>query len=103
MKKRIILIVIVLLILAIVGPVLYYNSSLDGNSNGKEITFKVESGSSVKGIIEKLEEEKVVKNKSTCYLYAKFSKINNLQAGSYKLTRNIFPYDFKYNKMTDFK
>ena len=33
------------------------------------------------------------------------NKYNNnfLISNNSKLTRNIFPYDFKYNKMTDFK
>ncbi len=85
MKKRNILIISGLFLFIVFLAIVYYNSSLGGNNKGKEVAFKVESGSSVKGIIEELKEENIIKNKSTCYLYAKLNKVNNLQAGSYNL------------------
>ena len=87
--KKIIFIIITIIIITGLILVFWYNNSLTGENNGKEVEVQVPTGSSVKEIINVLSTKKIIKNTDTCYIYAKMHKINNLQAGKYNLKEGL--------------
>ena len=87
MKK--ILIILGVLLVLVIGGFVFYNSSLNTFSKGKEVIVKIETGFSVKSIIKELERKNIVKNANTCYIYAKMNKYDNLQAGSYNINEGL--------------
>ena len=49
----------------------------------------VESGSTYYSIVSKLKKQDLIKNELCFKLYVKFNNINNLEAGTYKLNKNM--------------
>lgn len=93
MKKRlskVLIFVIASIMLLIVGFCIFYNINLKAvSSNSNEVEFMVDSGSTYYSIIPKLKESGLIKNELCFKLYIKFNKINNLEAGTYKLNKNM--------------
>ena len=92
--KKIIAIVISSIIgiigLIILGCCIFYNINLNAVSNeSTEVEFMVDSGSTYYGIARKLKSEGLIKNEIVFKLYIKFNKVNELQAGTYKLNKNM--------------
>lgn len=87
MKKVVVLLSALALI--ILGCCLFYNLNLRAVGSDKEIEFKVDSGSTYYSITSKLKKEKLIRNEFCFKLYVRFNKPNNLQAGTYKLNKNM--------------
>ena len=93
MKKlviKIIISIISLVALLILGFILFYNINLKAvSSNSIEVNFMVESGSTYYDVISKLKKEGLIKSEICFKLYIKFNKVNDIQAGTYKLNKNM--------------
>ncbi len=98
MKKKILIIlgiILVLIVIASVGLVVFYKTNLEAvDNNLKEVTdqdvvlFVVNSGDSTKTIIDNLEKAGLIKNKYAAYAYLKLHHAS-LQAGTYELNKGM--------------
>lgn len=89
MKKFLILILSILAIL-ILGSCIFYNLGLRAvSSDSSEVEFMVDSGSTYYSVISKLKSEGLIRNELCFKLYIKFNKVNNIDAGTYKLNKNM--------------
>lgn len=87
---KILLIFLLLVVLLLIGAFVYYKSCLKPVSKeDKEIIVTIDKGSTVTKIAETLEENGVIRSSFVFRLYAKQNKINNMQAGTYKLNTNM--------------
>lgn len=93
MKKKIFGIIGALLALIVItgiGLVIFYNSSLSAVGDEKDkVTIVIENGTSSRGVVDKLYEADLVKNKYCGYIYLKLNKELMLQAGTYELDRGM--------------
>ena len=93
MKKKIFGIIGALLALIVItgiGLVIFYNSSLSAVGDEKDkVTIVIENGTSSRGVVDKLYEADLVKNKYCGYIYLKLNKELMLQAGTYELNRGM--------------
>lgn len=79
-----------LILLLILACCIFYNVNLKAVSNqSKEVEFMVESGSTYYSVISKLKEEDLIRNELVFKLYIKINKVNNIEAGTYKLNKNM--------------
>ena len=89
MKKKI-LVVFIIIIALLVGCVAYYKSNLKAvSSNSEEVEFMVDSGSTYYSVISKLAKEKLIRSELCFKIYIKLNKVNKIEAGTYKLNRNM--------------
>ena len=94
-KKRLIIVgaIFSFFVIAFIGLVIVYNSSIqEVETNKEEITavdFIVESGSTTTQIIDSLYSNKLIKNKYAAYLFVKFNKDYMMQAGAYELNTGM--------------
>lgn len=80
---------IILFLLIFALPFVYYNSNLKAVSKkSEEVSFSIESGQSIKTIINKLKKENLIKNANVALIYAKLNKYTSLKAGEYVLNKN---------------
>lgn len=89
--KRLTVVTVLLLILALIGLVYYYEGNLPAkpNTTSKEV-FVVPKGSSVNDIINKLEDQNLIRNKIVFLLIVKQLGIeNSIQAGSFRLSPSM--------------
>ena len=97
MKKKIFLGIIgallALIVITGIGLVVFYNASLSavGDADDK-VTVVIENGTSSRGVVDKLYEAELVKNKYCGYVYLKLNGDLMLQAGTYEFNRGM---DFK--------
>ena len=97
MKKNIL--IITSLILGIIAAliltcIVFYNVNLKAVSNeSTEVDFMVDSGSTYYDVISKLKIEDLIRNELVFKLYIKFNKVNDIQAGTYKLNKNMSVFD----------
>lgn len=93
MKKKIFGIIGALLALIVItgiGLVVFYNASLSAVGDEKDkVTIVIENGTSSRGVVDKLYEADLVKNKYCGYIYLKLNKELMLQAGTYELDRGM--------------
>lgn len=93
MKKTVLLIisgVLCLVALLILACCIFYNINLKAVSDdSKEVEFMVDSGSTYYSVISKLKSEGLIRNELVFKLYIKFNKVNSLEAGTYKLNKNM--------------
>lgn len=88
--KKIIIIILSAFALLIVFSCAFYNLSLKAvSSNSEEVDFMVDSGSTYYSIASKLKSSELIKNEFCFKLYIKFNKISSLEAGTYKLNKNM--------------
>ncbi len=66
----------------------YSNAQKAVSSTSEEITFTVESGSSSKSVINKLQEEGIIRDSTFGYLYAKNNHLTDIKAGDYTLDKS---------------
>lgn len=83
--------IILLIAIAVLGVLLYYNSNLEAASrNGKEQEVVIPKGISVKGISTILEKQGIIKNADVFYFYSKLTnKAPKIQAGNYILSSSM--------------
>ena len=94
MKKGIILaivIVIFIIIIGVIGSITFYNSSLKAvmADDSSEVIVEIKNGSTATDIAEVLKEKNLIKNALAFKIYTKLNKISGMQAGTYKLNRNM--------------
>jgi len=93
MKKIIIAIIgsIIGLIFAVfIGLVIFYNVSLSAVGDAKEkVNVVIENGTSSRGVIDKLYEARLIRNKVCGYVYVKINDDLMLQAGTYEFNRGM--------------
>jgi UPF0755 protein len=93
MKKIIFAIIgaiLALIVAVIVGLVIFYNVSLSAVGDTKDkVTFIVENGTSTRGVVDKLYDARLLRNKLCGYIHVKFRDELVLQAGTYELNRGM--------------
>ena len=88
--KKVLIIVLSTLVLLIVGIVTFYKLNLRAvSSSSIEIEFVVPESSTYYGIIPKLKSEGLIRNELCFKIYLKLNSHNELQAGTYKLNKNM--------------
>jgi len=88
--KKIIVIVFSLIALAILSCCIFYNINLKAvSSKSKEVEFMVDSGSTYYSVISKLKKENLIRSELCFKLYIKFNKVNDIEAGTYILNKNM--------------
>lgn len=81
------LLIVLILGCASVGVFFYELSPVD--KNGTEVTYVVESGSTVNGIYEDLESKNIIRSAIFMKLYTKFLGSPSVEAGEYKLSPSM--------------
>lgn len=93
MKKVITIVTISILgivSILILASCIFYNINLKAvSSKSSEVEFMVDSGSTYYGVISKLKSVGLIKNELAFKLYIKFNKVNDIEAGTYKLNKNM--------------
>ena len=90
MKKKLVIIVCSILGAILLFSLLFYNIGLSAVSKeSNEVEFVIEEGSTYSRVINKLKKEKLIKNKLCFKLYIKLNNKNRLEAGTYKLNKNM--------------
>lgn len=88
--KKVLIIILSVIALIILGSCIFYNFNLQAvSNNSKEIEFMVDSGSTYYNVISKLKKENLIRNELCFKLYIKFNKVNKIEAGTYKLNKNM--------------
>lgn len=88
--KKVIIIILSAFALLIIFSCAFYNINLKAvSSSSKEVDFMVESGSTYYSIASKLKSKGLIKNEFCFKLYIKFNKVSSLEAGTYKLNKNM--------------
>ena len=88
--KKIIIIVFSFIAVAILGFCIFYNVNLKAvSSKSEDIEFMVESGSTYYTVISKLKSYGLIRNKLCFKLYIKFNNVSDIEAGTYKLNKNM--------------
>jgi len=92
--KKIVAIIISLILsivaILILACLIFYNINLKAvSSKSVEVDFMVDSGSTYYGVISKLKDEGLIRNELCFKLYIKFNKVNNIEAGTYILNKNM--------------
>ena len=88
-KTKIIVVTLIILLIAIVSPIIWYNTSLgpvSKQSSKVEIEIPIGSGSNAIGAI--LKENKLIKNELAFKIYIKLNKVEGLQAGKYSIDKS---------------
>jgi len=90
MKKKLVIIICSVLGLIILLSLMFYNIGLSAVSKkSDEVEFVIAEGSTYSSVINELKNEKLIKNKLCFKLYIKLNNKNRLEAGTYKLNRNM--------------
>ena len=97
MKKKVflgiigaLLAVIIVVVIAGIGLVVFYNASLSAVGDAKDkVTVVIDNGTSSRGVEDKLYESNLVKNRICGYIYVKLNDDLMLQAGTYELDRGM--------------
>lgn len=93
MKKAIIivsLIIILVIAIALGGAILLYNNSLKAVSNNSEkVVVEIGKGMVASQIADTLESKELIKSALTFRIYTKLNKVSGMQAGTYKLDKNM--------------
>lgn len=104
-KFKSILIVVVVLFVLITGGLLVFLSGLGpvDNKNEEPVTVNIPSGSGSSYIVEILDENGLVKNKTFAKIHARIGGYNSLQANTYIFTKSMsVPEMFKAINTGDF-
>ena len=112
MKK--ILIVLLILVLALTGGIIFYLTGIGAvdSSDSEDITVEIPAGSGASSIVYILEENGLVKNETCAKINARIGGYNSLQANTYIFNKSMtFPEmmkaintgDFEYISKTSFQ
>lgn len=79
------------MVVAIVGALfVYYNQGLEAPGTSDEVVaVNVESGDTYYGLLDTLEAEGLIKNKTVAKIYLKLNGISQLQANNYELNKGM--------------
>lgn len=90
MKKKLIIIVCSVVCFIILLGILFYNIGLGAVSKeSREVEFVIVEGSTYSSVINKLKDQNLIKNELCFKLYIKLNNKNRLEAGTYKLDKNM--------------
>lgn len=91
LKKKVKLFILFFFLISIIVGILFtYKLLFSSISNKKEIIeFKIEEGSSVYQVGEKLEKEGIIRSNLAYKIYVKLNNINEYKAGTYKLDKGL--------------
>ncbi len=93
MKKKLIItlvIIVLIIVLAIGGAIFYYNDSLRPvSANSEKVVVEIGKGMVASQIADTLESKGLIKNAITFKIYSKLNKVSGMQAGTYKLDKNM--------------
>lgn len=88
--KKFLVVILSFIAISILGFIIFYNVGLSPVSkSSKEVDFMVESGSNYYNVIKKLKKSGLIRNEFCFKLYIKFNKVRDLDAGTYKLNKNM--------------
>lgn len=90
-KRAIIISLLIVIVLAITLPVLWYNTSISpvNKNDSSRIKLTILLGSTAESISAKLDESGLIKNKLAFKAYVKLNKISNFKAGDYELSKDM--------------
>ncbi|MBE6114710.1 MAG: endolytic transglycosylase MltG [Erysipelotrichaceae bacterium] len=87
---RVLLLLVLVVVIALGAGYSYITSSLDAHPFPEdEVLFEVESGSTLNGVIEKLEREDLIESAFAAKVYAKANELPPLLAGEYILKNGM--------------
>jgi len=88
-KSKIIILSIMIALVLIIIPIIWYNNSISAVSKQSEKTqVEIPIGSGSSTIASILKENGVIKNELAFKIYVKLNKVEGLQAGSYSIDKN---------------
>lgn len=88
--KKVVILIISVVALTILSLCVFYNINLRAvSSKSEEVEFMVESGSTYYSVISKLKSEGLIRSELCFKLYIKFNGVNKIEAGRYKLNKNM--------------
>ena len=92
MNKKIIIaitavVAVVLAIIIFFVGFYYVNLKPVKENDNSKVTFVVNGGTSIKTLIDNLEDAGLIKNRYVGYFYVKFNNVNTIQAGEYTLSK----------------
>ena len=90
-NKKIILIIIGVVVgIALIGSILFYNHGISAvSTKDEEVIVKIESGSSASQMLDTLDKAGLVNNKLCGKLFLKFNHFDKLQANTYIFHKNM--------------
>lgn len=90
-KKKVIIAIIVVILLAILIPVIWYNTSISpvDKNNKEKVSVEIPIGSTTDSIAQILKDNNLIKNKLAFKIYVKLNKVNDFQAGKYELYKTM--------------
>lgn len=88
---KIFIVLILLFIVTVVGAISFYNYNLQpvDKKDKTDVVFTIEPGTPTKQIAKNLVDSKLIRDDKVLLVYLKINNINNLQASTYKLKRNM--------------
>lgn len=104
-KFKLLFIIVIILVIGITGGMFFYLSGLGAvdSDNEEPITVNIPTGSGASYIVEILDSEGLVKNKTCAKINAKIGRYNNLQANTYIFSKSMtIPEIFKAINTGDF-
>ncbi len=88
--KWIILGIIIFIVLAIVGTVIWYNVSLSATGTSEDgVTLEIPLGSGTNKIAKLLKDADMIRSETVFKLYIKLNNVTDMQAGKYELTKDM--------------
>ena len=88
--KKFLVLILSLILISIASFVVFYNINIKAVSKKSvEVEFMVDTGSTYYTIASKLKSSDLIKNEFCYKLYVKFNKTSKLEAGTYKLNKNM--------------
>lgn len=89
-KKTIFIVIGIIIAIAIIGSVIFYNQGISAvSSKDEEVIVKIESGSGAIQILDTLDESGLVHNKLCGKIFLKLNHYDKLQANTYILNKNM--------------
>ena len=91
MVKKVILIILVLIVLAIVSAFAWYNISISPVNKDDNTSYEIDipMGSGSASIAKRLKNEGLIKSELAFKIYVKLNKVSKFQAGTYNLSKDL--------------
>ncbi len=87
---KIVLILLLLMIIAVISALVWYNMSLSGTGTSDEkVEFEISLGSGTEKIANTLQEKGLIKNTLAFKIYVKLNNVSNFQAGKYTISKDM--------------